>query len=241
MPAIRTRKADHRRGSIQLPDGRSIAGIRPGLRRQPRQSVQGLAPGLSAGLPGHGNRRGAPRPRRPRPPDRRAHRDGPAAGIRGRDDRQAVFEVEPRHSWRVGARQVLAYSAQCGLRPPSPCSGRSRVRRCSPSSPSSALWTCTALTPASSACGGGPGRRGSRSPVPNSARTCRSAPSSGPAGTAGVASPGSTEARSATTTIPRTVSVRCTAAPDYALARTRTRSGASTGRHGARSRHGDDA
>ena len=27
----------------------------------------------------------------------------------------AVFEVEPRHSWREGARQVLAYSAQYGL------------------------------------------------------------------------------------------------------------------------------
>ncbi len=30
---------------------------------------------------------------------------------------RAVFEVEPRHSWREGARQVLAYSAQCGLPP----------------------------------------------------------------------------------------------------------------------------
>lgn len=30
---------------------------------------------------------------------------------------QAVFEVEPRRSWRHGARQVLAYSAQCGLPP----------------------------------------------------------------------------------------------------------------------------
>jgi hypothetical protein len=30
---------------------------------------------------------------------------------------RAVFEVEPRHSWQEGARQVLAYSAQCGLPP----------------------------------------------------------------------------------------------------------------------------
>lgn len=29
----------------------------------------------------------------------------------------AVFEVEPRHSWQTGARQVLAYAAQCGLTP----------------------------------------------------------------------------------------------------------------------------
>jgi hypothetical protein len=43
--------------------------------------------------------------------------------------KQRVFEVEPYYSWRHGARQVIQYAAQCGLKPALAVFGYIRQRR----------------------------------------------------------------------------------------------------------------
>jgi hypothetical protein len=117
MPALRTRKADHRRGSIQLPDGRPVAGIRPGLAGNRGGASRDLLRARRQGCPATET------------VEEHRVRDDLARQVGGLTEAvlplgfadvatsQAVFEVEPRHSWREGARQVLAYSAQCGLPP----------------------------------------------------------------------------------------------------------------------------
>jgi hypothetical protein len=87
----------YKRALITLPDGRQIAGRRPGLsaatipehvlRDQLAKQVQGVTE---------------------------------ASLSYGRADvltATAVFEVEPVRTWRHGVRQALAYSAECGLPP----------------------------------------------------------------------------------------------------------------------------
>lgn len=117
MTGLRAREVDRRRGSIQLPDGRSITGIRPGLAgNRGRASMDPL----------QARRQGCPATETV---EEYRVRDDLARQLGGLTEvnlplgfadvatSRAVFEVEPRHSWREGARQVLAYSAQCGLPP----------------------------------------------------------------------------------------------------------------------------
>lgn len=117
MTGLRTRDADHRRGSIQLPGGRSITGIRPGLAgNRGRPSMDLL----------RARRHGCPATETVEEHQLRDDLARQLGGVTEADvplgfadmaTRKAVFEVEPRHSWQDGARQVLAYSAQCGLPP----------------------------------------------------------------------------------------------------------------------------
>jgi hypothetical protein len=85
------------RQTVTLPDGRRITGMAPGASGGQLEEHR-LRDTLARQL------RGITEARLPY----------------GRADvmtAQAVFEVEPHRSWRHGARQVLAYSAQCGLPP----------------------------------------------------------------------------------------------------------------------------
>lgn len=85
------------RKAVTLPDGRQIEGHAPGV--------------ASTTLPEHELR------------DRLARQlNGITEAVLpyGRADvltKSAVFEVETYRGWRTGARQVLAYSSQCGLPP----------------------------------------------------------------------------------------------------------------------------
>lgn len=82
---------------ITLPDGRVIAGRRPGLSGGTLLEHR-LRDELA----------------------RRIHGVTEAVLPYGRADvmtAATVFEVEPARAWRHGVRQVLAYSAQCGLPP----------------------------------------------------------------------------------------------------------------------------
>jgi hypothetical protein len=113
----RTRKAERRRALIRLPDGRSISGIRPGHAGNRGGESLDLFLARQRGCPATET-------------VQEYHvRDDLARQVGGLTEArlplgfadvvtgQAVFEVEPRHSWREGARQVLAYAAQCGLPP----------------------------------------------------------------------------------------------------------------------------
>jgi hypothetical protein len=113
----RNQEADAGRRTILLPDGRSVSGFLPGFAaRRGRPSMDLLM----------ARRQGCP-------PTETVEeyrvRDDLARQLGGLTEAAlplgfadvltstAVFEVEPRHSWREGARQALAYSAQCGLPP----------------------------------------------------------------------------------------------------------------------------
>lgn len=87
----------YQRASVQLPDGRYVYGWPPGTAPA-RLTEHRLRDQLAAQL----------------------HGITEAVLPYGRADvltRNAVFEVEPRRSWRNGIRQALAYSAQTGLPP----------------------------------------------------------------------------------------------------------------------------
>jgi len=117
MTGPRTREVDRRRESLQLPDGRSINGIRPGLAGNRGRVSMDLLQASRQGCPATET------------VEEYRVRDDLARQLGGLTEVNlplgfadvatslAVFEVEPRHSWREGARQVLAYSAQCGLPP----------------------------------------------------------------------------------------------------------------------------
>jgi len=117
MTARRNREPERRKASILLSHGRSIFGMRPG----------------HAGNRGGGSldlwmarQRGCPETETVEEYEVRDHlaRQLDAVteaqlplGFADVITAQAVFEVEPRHTWREGARQVLAYAAQCDLPP----------------------------------------------------------------------------------------------------------------------------
>ena len=85
------------RGSVILPDGRIIRGAKPGMAGVTLEEHL-LRDALARQLGGITE----------------------ACLPYGRADVMtgaAVFEVETAQKWRTGARQVLAYSAQCGLPP----------------------------------------------------------------------------------------------------------------------------
>jgi hypothetical protein len=117
MPVPRTREADPRKGVITLPGGREVAGFFPGQagRRGNRPMDLLLA-----------DQRGCPATETI---EEHQLRDDLARQVVGLTEvrlplgfadvmtGEAVFEVEPRHSWQDGARQALAYACQCGLPP----------------------------------------------------------------------------------------------------------------------------
>lgn len=117
MAVARIREADPRKGVIALPDGRRVPGFLPGQagRRGKRPMDLFLA-----------DQRGCPATEAI---EEYQLRDDLARQVVGLTEvrlplgfadvmtRDAVFEVEPRHSWRNGARQALAYACQCGLPP----------------------------------------------------------------------------------------------------------------------------
>lgn len=111
------RRVEHRTGLISLHDGRSISGLRPGHAGSGRGKSLNLLRAREQGCPStetilEGQLR-----------DDLARQVGGVVearlplGVADVVTSQAVFEVEPRHSWREGARQVLAYATQCGLPP----------------------------------------------------------------------------------------------------------------------------
>jgi hypothetical protein len=116
--AIRpSHETEDRRGVIRLQDGRSIPGIRPGYAGNRGAESLNLLLARQHGCPATET-------------IQEYHlRDDLARQVDGLTEVNlplgfadvatdwAVFEVEPRRSWRKGARQVLAYAAQCGLPP----------------------------------------------------------------------------------------------------------------------------
>ena len=117
MPVARIRGASPRKGVIGLPDGREVPGFLPGQAGRRGSRPRNL---LRAGP------RGCPATEAA---EEYQLRDDLARQVDGLTEvrlplgfadvmtRGAVFEVEPRHSWRDGARQSLAYASQCGLPP----------------------------------------------------------------------------------------------------------------------------
>jgi hypothetical protein len=117
MPSPRTRTTDPRRGVIQLVDGRQVSGFPPGHARNSGGRSIDLFLAHQHGCPAT------------EAVEEHHVRDDLARQVGGLIEArlplgfadvvtgQAVFEVESRHSWREGSRQVLAYAAQCGLPP----------------------------------------------------------------------------------------------------------------------------
>lgn len=117
MAVIRIRGAYPRDEVIELPDGREVRGFLPGQAGRRGNRPMGLFSADQRGCPATEST------------EEYQLRDDLARQVGGltevrlplgfadvmTDD--AVFEVEPRHSWRDGARQALAYACQCGLPP----------------------------------------------------------------------------------------------------------------------------
>jgi hypothetical protein len=117
MTVPQTHKANLRKGVIELPDGRTVSGFLPGQAGRRGKGSMGLFLARQRGCPAT------------EAAEEYQLRDSLARQVGGLTEVRlplgladvmtgdAVFEVEPRHSWRDGARQALAYSRQCGLPP----------------------------------------------------------------------------------------------------------------------------
>jgi hypothetical protein len=117
MIAAGTQGAEHRRALIHLPGGRSISGFLAGHAGKRGGESMDLFLARQRGCPE------SETVQEYRLRDDLARQLGGLTEVRmplGFADvatDRAVFEVEPHHSWQMGARQVLAYAAQCGLPP----------------------------------------------------------------------------------------------------------------------------
>ena len=117
MTARRARDAQRHRALIHLPDGRTVSGIRPGHAGNRGGESRDLLLARKRGCPA------TETVQEYRVRDDLARQVGGLTeanlplGFADVVTGQAVFEVEPRHTWREGARQVLTYAAQCGIPP----------------------------------------------------------------------------------------------------------------------------